>query len=330
MVDPLIWTRDDILRFTYEPDFFDRGWAWAWLRRHHPTVASREVARAIRDESPSVACAGIEIFASAPTAEGREAIEEIGRHADLAPTVRKELEHPEQRRKIDDPIADAIERLSPLHDELRRQAPAMLRSRELDSVLVALGALGNQQHTWATDVLVEALPVLVTAGDPDMVWDTFDELRDPRALPALAAVWVPGERYLAELYARIHRLAGSRDPLPKGIACDVEEEAKRRGAREALRERDPAAAKLGARRLQLRCTACGRTGDYDFALEALKMVERFSGAEKKGEKLSSETVVECKHCGVRNAYEVSALSWISVAGGMEALGESRGKGGRGN
>ena len=256
------------------------------------------------DESPSVACAGIQIFASASTAEGREAIEEIGRHTDLAPTVREELElleHSERRRKIDDPIADAIERLSPLHDELRRRAPAMLRSRDLDSVLVALGALGNQQHAWATDVLVAALPVLLTAGDPSMVWDTFDQLRDPRALPALAAAWVPGDRYVAELYVRIHRLAGSRDPLPNGIARDVEEEAKRREAREALRERDPAAAKLAARRLQLRCTACGRTGDYDFALEALARVERFHGAEKKGEKLPSQTVVKCKHCGVRNA-----------------------------
>ena len=203
----------------------------------------------------------------------------------------------------------------------------MLRSRRLDPVLVALGALGNQQHRWATDILVEALPVLVTAGDTEMVLDTFDQLRDPRALPALAAVWVPGERYVAELYARIHRLAGSRDPLPGGIARDVEEEAKRREARQALRERDPAEAKLGVRRLQLRCTACGRTGDYDFAPEALAAVLRFDGAEREGKQLPSGTVVACKHCGVKNAYAVNAFSRISAEGGLQALEASRRRGG---
>jgi hypothetical protein len=333
MADPLIWTCDDIVRFTREPDFFDRAWAWEWLHRHHRAVASEQAARAIRDESPSVACTGIHIFASAPTAEAREAIEELGRRADLDPTLREELElleHPQRRRKIDDPISDAIDRLSLQRDELRREAPAMLRSRRLDPQLVALGALGNQQHQWATDILLDALPVLLTAGDPSIVWDTFDQLRDPRALPALAATWVPGERYVAALYARIHRLAGSGEPLPAGIARDVEEEAKRKEAREALRERDPAEAKLGARRLQIRCTACGRTGDYDVAPEALATVLRFDGAEKKGERIPAETVVACKHCGVKNAYEVNAFSRISAEGGLRALEASRRRGERAN
>jgi hypothetical protein len=71
MTEPLIWTRDDILRFTHEPDSYDRAWAWDWLKRHHGAEASRQAARAILDPDPGVACTGIAIFASAPTTEAR-------------------------------------------------------------------------------------------------------------------------------------------------------------------------------------------------------------------------------------------------------------------
>ena len=58
MTEPLIWTRDDILRFTHEPDSYDRAWAWDWLKRHHGAEASRQAARAILDPDPGLACTG--------------------------------------------------------------------------------------------------------------------------------------------------------------------------------------------------------------------------------------------------------------------------------
>jgi hypothetical protein len=328
MTDPLIWTGDDIVRFTYEPDSFDREWAWGWLRRHHLEEASRQVVRALRDPSGGVVATGIHIFASAPTAEARELIDEIRRGPDRGLGVQSalaELDHPGRPKTYDDSLDRAVERLSRERDELRREAPAMLRSRDLEPVLVALGALGNQQHQWATDILVDALPVLLTAGDPAIVWDTFDQLRDPRALPAIAAAWVPGERYIASMYARIHRLAGDGTRLPSGIARDAEQERRRIEAALARRGSDPAAAKLADRRLELRCTACGRTGDYEFAAEMLETVIHFGGAEKAGRKLPSTSIMTCKHCGVTNAYEVNTFSWISAAGGIEALKASRKK-----
>lgn len=211
---------------------------------------------------------------------------------------------------------------------MRRDAPAMLRSRELDPVLVALGALGNQQHQWATDILMDALPVLLTSDDPSMVWDTFEQLSDPRSLPMIAGVWVPGERYIASVYARIHRVAGLGYRMPDGIARDAEEERKRSEAairRFQQKQREKAG---DVRRLQLRCTACGRTGDYDFPLEALPDVVAYDGAEKNGRKVPKKAIVTCKHCGVSNAYEVGAFSQISAAGGLAALEASRKSGER--
>jgi hypothetical protein len=322
MTEPLIWTRDDILRFTHEPDFYDRSWAWGWLISHHRAEASHQAARAILDPDPSVACTGIAIFASAPTPEAREAIEALSRRTDLEPSVRQELDaldNPVPRRKVEDPIADAIARLSPRHDELRREAPGMLKSRELDPMLVALGALGNQQHQWATDIVVDALPALVTRGDPSMVWDTLGQLCDRRSLPALAAVWEPGEQYVATLYARIHRLSGSGDAVPRGIARDVEEEAARVEAILARRNQSMAGAAPRTRRLEIRCTACGRSGECELALEKLAAVAHYAGAEKAGREGPKGTVFECKHCGVKNAYELGGFAWISLAGAMEEL-----------
>jgi hypothetical protein len=328
MGEPLIWTCEDMVRFTYEPDDYDRSWAWCWLGRHHPAEASRHAARAIRDPSPGVVCSGIEIFMASETNEGREAVEELKRRSDLARSVKKLLdllEHPE-RRKSRDPFDEEIEQLARRRAELRREAPAMLRSRLVDPVLVALGALGFQQHQWASDILVDALPVLLTGSSTEIVWDTFDSLRDPRSLPAIEAAWTPGEHDIADLYVRIHHLAGGKDPLPRGIALDAEEDRKRTEAARAARKRDPEEARLGPRVLQLRCTACGRTGEYEFAAEALATLMAFDGAEKRGETLPSKALVTCKHCGVNNAYEVTPFSRISAAGGMKALAASRKKG----
>jgi hypothetical protein len=333
MEAPLIWTCDDIVRFTYELDDGGRSWAWGWLERHHLAEASRQAARAIRDPSPSVVCGGIHIFGSAPTAEAREAIEELRRRPDLAPSVIQaldEVDHPGRPRPYEDPINDAIERLWRKHDDVRRDAPAMLRSRELDPVLVALGALGNQPYQWATDILVDALPVLLTSGDPCMVWDTFEQLNDPRSLPAIAAVWVPGERYIARVYARIHGVAGPGAPIPDGIARDAEEERKRSEAVRLRMQQRRAETAGDVRRLEMRCTACGRTGDYDVPLEALADVLGYDGAEKMGKKLPTRAIVTCKHCGVSNAYEVGVFSRISAMGGIEALGAGRKRGERGN
>jgi hypothetical protein len=326
MADPLIWTRDDIVRFTYELDDYGRGWAWDWLERHHLAEASRHAARAIRDPSPSVVCNGIHVFGAAPTADAREAIEELRRRPDLASSVTNalgEIDHPGRPRPYEDPINDEIERIWRKHDEVRRDAPAMLRSRDIDRSLVALGALGNQQYQWATDVLVEALPVLLTSGDPAIVWDTFEQLNDPRSLPAIAAVWVPGERDIAAVYARIHRVAGSGEPLPDGIARDAEEERKRSEARRLRLEQRRAETAGDVRHLQMRCTACGRTGDYDFPLEALPAVLVYDGAEKAGKKLPARAIVTCKYCAVSNAYEMGAFSQVSAIGGIEALEAGR-------
>src|SRR5689334_17890266 len=125
MEEPLIWTRDDIVRFTHDADDYNRNWAWCWLRRHHTDEASRQAARAIADSDGGVVCSGIEAYARAPTTEGAEAIAALKLRRDLPKSVRQRLEyleHPERENRIDDPLNDEVERLSRDPKALKRKA----------------------------------------------------------------------------------------------------------------------------------------------------------------------------------------------------------------
>lgn len=260
MSEPLIWTCEDIVRFTYEPDFYDRSWAWCWLQRHHPAEASRHAARAIRDPSPSVVCSGLDAFAASPTAEARDAIEELKTRGDLGPSVQERLdglEHPERKKRFHDPLDDAIERLSRQHAELRREAPSMLRSRRIDPRLIALGALGNQQHQWATDILVDALPVMLTKDDPTIVWDTLDALRDPRSLPAIAASQVCTSGFIGSRAVGIRSPAASLSTRKRsGSAARPGSRPERRTPRR--RSSAPGACSCDARRADGRASTSSR------------------------------------------------------------------------
>ena len=333
MEETLIWTREDIVRFTHDDDAFNRSWAWCWLLRHHPEEASRQAARAILDPDAGVVRSGIDAFVAGPTTEGAQALAALRSRGDLPASVRERLEvldHPERKKKFVDPFEVETERLSRAPLELRRRATEMLRSRDTDDVTVALGALGYQQHEWATDILLENVAWLLTSSDPDIVWDTLDMLRDPRSLPAILAAWVPGELSIAELYARIHRLSRSSSPMPAGIARDAEKERLRSAEARALRKTNPEAAKRGARRLEVRCTACGRTSAHELEPEAIEVLLRFDGAEKQGRKLPEKPIVVCTHCGTANAYEVSFFSQISALGALKTLEEDRAKMPRGS
>jgi hypothetical protein len=62
------------------------------FQRHHPVEAARQAARAIRDASPGVVCSGVDLLAASPATEAREAIEELRRRVDLAPSVKEGLD----------------------------------------------------------------------------------------------------------------------------------------------------------------------------------------------------------------------------------------------
>jgi hypothetical protein len=302
MDDRLIWTRADIVRFTRDASREIRSWAWGWLRRHHAEEAGRQAARGILDPCPSIALEALVAYEEHPLPEASRAIEELWGRDDLATSVRKAIDtlrRPGGRLNVPEPGVEEIERLSRATEELKSRAKAMILSKSFDDHLVAMSALGYQQHRWATDILLEHFVALLTSRDDTELWSTIDALRDPRFLPAILAAWVPGERNTARIYGIIHHLAGLTGPLPEGIARDLEDYAKYCNERDAFFEAHPDADWPGIRR-PAACHACGRTGEYERAIPVL--LYPFMPRDSKGKirSLGKTGVMVCKFCGVRN------------------------------
>jgi hypothetical protein len=314
MDEALIWTRDEIVRFTHDADDGTRSWAWVWLLRHHPREAGRHAARGVADPYVPVALEALLAFEAHPTPEAVKVVEELRGRDDVAPAVRDMIEallQPKGRKNAPDLETYEHERLSDAPEELKRRAAAMLLGKSDRDATAAVVALGYQQHRWATDIILAHFAVLLTRRHDEAVWQALDKLRDPRSLPAILAAWVPGQRAAAWLYACIHRLAGLSGPLPEGMARDVEEEVRYRKVLLAFYEaqRPPRVCFPRVRR-PATCRACGRTGDYERAIsDLLERLTRKSGAGKKKEGyLGEQGVMVCKFCGARNPDRIEPIS----------------------
>jgi hypothetical protein len=322
MDDRPIWTRDAIVRFSHHPDASVRGWAWGRLCRHHPEEAGRQAARGLADPEVPVALTALGAFEAHPTPQAAATLEALRRREGVAPALRAAIEglgQPDRRKKVHDPEADEDERLANAPEELRRRAPAMLVGPDFSEYLRALAGLGHQQYGWATDILLAHFAVLLTAREDSEVWDALEDLSDPRSLPAIHAAWRPGQRRAACLYARIHDLAGLSGSLPEGIARDVADDTRSREESSAFRLAHPGAPLRGSRRLDVRCRACGRTGEYDTDPAGMReMVATKTRAGKTRRALDEEPVMVCKYCGAKNTYQLAPLSLIAALGG--ALG----------
>ena len=310
MDEQLIWTQDDIVRFTHDPDEDIRCWAWTWLLRHHPREAGRQAARGVADPFVPIALAALQAFEAHPTPEAVRAVEDLRSRDDVALAVRAAIEarsRPGGRKQEPDAWVTKCERLSHAPEELKRRAAAMLLGDSYEDHLLATAALGHQRHTWASDILLTHFAALLTSREDTEVWAALDALRDPRFLPAILAAWGPGEYGAACLYACIHHLAGLSGPLPEGIARDLEDDARYRKERDAFLAAYPGARWKGVRR-SAACRACGRTGEYERAIPAL--LEPFVRRSRAGgmpRSLDESTVMVCKFCGARNPGRLEPL-----------------------
>ncbi len=310
MDEPLIWTRDEILRFTHDAREGVRSWAWSWLARHHPLEAVRDVVRGIADPYVGVAWTALAAFEAHPTPESVKAVSDLRAREDISRKVRAAIEAALQPggRKSPPPSAFEVEceRLSRAPEELRRRAPSMLLSKDYDDHLLATGALGNQQHAWATDILLADFAALLTSRDDTEVWSTLDGLRDPRCLPAILAAWVPGEHRAACLYETIHYLAGLTGPLPEALVRDVEDAARHREERRALYAANPNGPSPGARH-PAACQVCGRTGEYERAIP-FPFSLLIPGRGKSKPTFGEDSVMVCKFCGARNPDRLESIA----------------------
>lgn len=313
MDEPLIWTLEDILRMSHDAETQDRVWAWDWLKRHHPAEASRHVARGLADPIGTIVNMAIAIHGASPTSEGAEAIAAFRQRGDLHESTQEALDELIRPTSGDSPFGpfyDAVERLAADPAEVWRRAPGMLVAKNEDTVKMAIDALGFQQHQWATNLLLEHFGPLLTSTNVGDLWGALYDLADPRSLPAIEAAWAPGECAVATLYARIHRMAGSRAPLPAGIARDVEAEARRNQEIVAFRASDLAAVSRVPPSLEIRCVECGRTGEYIFEREDLAAILGYAAVKRRGRDPAARSRFVCKYCGATNNYELTLSAQV--------------------
>jgi len=205
-------------------------------------------------------------------------------------------------------------------EELRRRAPAMIRSENASHRIRAFLALARQQHRWATDIILEHFATLVTSNEDTQLWGALEGLRDPRTLPAILAAWSPGQCRAAQIYARIHRLAGMTGPLPEGIARDAEEGARYDERRNDFHRANGRGSYPGARRIALLCRTCRRTGEYE--CDPPTMAELARGLDPM-KSLRVPARFPCKFCGTQGELEASMASAFSLAGGAMAYERAR-------
>ena len=314
-----IWTRDDIVRFTHDTDQGIRSWAWTWLCRHHPNEAGHHAARGLVDPYIPIGLEVLQAFETHPTPEAALAIEAL-RGADVNPAIREAIEALGQcDTKKNAPSSEEIEqtRLRCAPEELRRRAPAMLLGGHPVERLRALSALACQQYRWATDIILEHFAVLVTSSEDTEVWTAFAELCDPRSMPAILAAWSPGQCFAAKVYARIHYLSGLSGPLPEGVARDAEEAARYEERRRAFHKIQGRASYPGSRRIDFRCRACGRTGEYECDPPTMAaLAKTVPMTPTLG--LWVPTGFTCKFCGTRDELELPLFSLLSLVGGATA------------
>ncbi len=309
MTDRLIWTRDDIVRFTHDPRDEARSWAWVWLLRHHPEEGGRQAARGLRDPVVHIAMEALLLSELHPTPEAAATIEELLGRDDLDPKLRAEIERskdPRTRRPLERG-PEEYERLSRSPKELRRRAGAMLLGKSHDDYLCASSALATQQHTWATEIILTHFAALLTIRDDMQIWFALDELCDPDSLPAIRAAWVPGERRTACIYERIHARTGRTAPLPEGIARDVEARARAYEEQCSFMAAHPEEPWPGMRHHKV-CRMCRRTGEYDL-ISTRAPTRRPEMSPRVRAFVEEEVrVVICNFCGAKNTHWMGPLS----------------------
>lgn len=321
MIDAPIWTVADLVAFTHHEDQGVRAWAFRRLVRHHPDDAACHAVRGISDPSWSVVGRALDALDGRPiSAEIEKALTALGRRRGLPPGVRARaarlLRGEAKPARMRDPMDDEIDRLARAPDELRRRAPKMLASDVDHDRATALFALQEQQHRWATEMVLERLPALLSTADYTNVWDTFLELGDPLALQAVLDAWRPGERRIARVAVQLHALASrsSSEALPPELVRDAQEAAKLLHEMEQrlVRGLDPESPE-GALRLDLRCTKCQRVGEYDVR-HAWIHPDMARCREEGWDGVALGRIVVCKYCGAEDAYELTANAQVLLMG----------------
>ena len=324
MDDLPIWTREEIVRFTRDDDEEVRSWAWTWLARHHPEEAGRQAARGVADPDPLIVYAALAAYEAHPTPEAAIAIEALRARDDLGAGVREAIERLGQPAPPPSDFDLLQEQFDRDPEELRRRAPAMMLSDDPCVRIDVFYALGHQQWRWATDLLLEHFAAIVTSNEDTELWAALEDLSDPRTLPAILAAWSPGQCRAAQTYARIHRLAGLTGPLPEGIARDVEEAARYDELRRLSRQARPGVPRSGARRIDLLCRACRRTGEYE--CDPPTMAELADRLLANGLRVPAR--FPCKFCGTTGELQAAdMMAALSLeAGAMAYEGERKERG----
>ena len=324
-----IWRTDDYVRFWNHEDRRVRAWALRRLRLFDPATAARLAPAGLEDRAREVqreALAAIASLDQPPSEALRRYLDRNDILAGLRTRAAAMLVPREAAERESDRGPPTTEWSD---DALRQRGPDALRSDE-DQAWTVLGTLERKPWRWAAALLLDHIDDVMRGSLATEVWEVVEEIGDPDALGRVLEEWRPGEPRIAATALFLAMLGDRIAEVP--AAVQTEAVAWRAGLDDLERVlRRPEDADQFIRdaplTLLLECTACGRRYGYEVRYvlvhpEVFPRHLRPGGDPTEWDGVVLSRIIECKHCGAEDQYELTARAVLVIAAKMGVVPRS--------
>jgi len=303
--DTLIWSDQELEEFTHHEQCDIQDWALKRL-----TLQNKESARE-----------------QIPRLEGQSGIytEQIERRYLKEPEDPEEIvrcvdeivrcEDPEKIQRL---AAPDPEREMDLLRELGTRQEHLLRIIHLTGHYPGLFALQTVPYQWASEFLLSQMEeFLAESIDSTAIWETLEQLGDPRAISPLLEHWNPDRTHLTRTLYFLGRLAGEEHRLPDELIQDgrsIREDHRKLEKAESPEEIYAEAFALTSdpHEISLECTRCRKSDSYEVN-QIWMYPDQDELEEMDWDGVVLDRIITCKHCGARDEYQVSGKGYMELS-----------------